>query len=153
MGNATSAWFLRNPSGGRVARATTTTLKIFYHCCRSSMLLSVVINSFPLLLHFLLVIITNVFRLIVLSIDHAYISGNGSVFVHVPPNWRRWHRHCHRCSRPRHRSPLLFAGGAITARQHCQLASFRPYLDAQQSSLTCWKVVFTEVETDMITKQ
>jgi hypothetical protein len=123
---------------------------LYHHCCLS-ILLSVVVNSFPLLPHFLLVIIADLFRLIVVSIDRAYIGGNGSVFVHVPTNWLQWHRCCHCCSC--HCAPLLFAGGAITARQHRQLASFRPYLDAQHSSPTFWEVVFTEFATDMNTKR
>ena len=93
-----------------------------YHRCCSLMLSSIIINSFPLLLHFLLVIIANLFRLIVVSIDCAYIGGDGSIFVSVPPNWWQWHRCCHHCSCCC--APLLFAGGAITAHQHCQLASF-----------------------------
>ena len=48
-------------------------------------LLSVVVDSSPLLPHFLLVIIANLFRLIVASIDPASIGGDGSVFVCVPP--------------------------------------------------------------------
>ena len=49
-----------------------------YHRCCSSILSFVVVNSFPLLLHFLLMIIVNLFRLIAVSIDPAYIGGDGS---------------------------------------------------------------------------
>ena len=122
-----------------------------YHRCYLLILLFVIVNSSPLLPYFLLVIIADLFRLIAVSIDCASIGGDGRVFVCVPPNWGQWHCDCHCCSC--RCAPLLFAGGAMTTRQLCQLASFPPYLDAQHSFPTCWEVVFTEVATDMNTKR
>ena len=112
---------------------------------------SVVIDSPPLMVHFLLVIIADLFKLIVVSINCTSIGGDGSIVVHVLPNWRWWQRCCHRCCC--RGAPLLVAGGAITARQHCRLTSFWPYSDAQHSSSTHLEVAVTEVATDKNTKQ
>jgi hypothetical protein len=73
---------------------------------------TIVVDSSPLLPHLILTIIANFFMLIVVSyLLLASIGDDGSFSFCFPPNRRQWHHHCHHC-----RSccaPLLFQNASL----------------------------------------